>query len=150
MAQNVLEKLAATNPDCEIWWDSSPIVFASWKEAVLAAAPDDKRDEWDAQLTRLFDPETVAETGKMGFRGVTTNPPLSLQALQDKPDFWAERIQAIAARHPNPTVENVYWALYLEIVRQGADMIRAVWDKSGGKYGYVSGQVDPRFVTDFN
>lgn len=150
MAQNVLEKLAATNPDCEIWWDSSPIVFASWKEAVLAAAPDDKRDEWDAQLTRLFDPETVAETGEMGFRGVTTNPPLSLQALQDKPDFWAERIQAIAARHPNPTVENVYWALYLEIVRQGADMIRAVWDKSGGKYGYVSGQVDPRFVTDFN
>jgi len=29
MTQNILEKLAATNPEAEIWWDSSPLIFPS-------------------------------------------------------------------------------------------------------------------------
>ena len=35
-----LEQLAATNPDAEIWWDSSPLIFPSWREETLAKAPD--------------------------------------------------------------------------------------------------------------
>lgn len=150
MTKHILEKLSETNPDCEIWWDSSPIVYASWKKELLDAAPEGKRAEWEVQLTRLFDPDTVGETGEMGFRGVTTNPPLCLQALQDDPDYWADRIRDIAAAEKLPTVEKVYWALYLEIVRRGAEMILPVWKKSKGKYGFVSGQVDPRVVTDFD
>lgn len=150
MAKHILEKLADTNPDCEIWWDSSPLVFNTWKKKVLASAPAGKRQEWEEQLDRLFNPATVSQTGEMGFRGVTTNPPLSLQALQDDPGFWSDRIRQITAELPSATVESVYWTLYLEIVRRGADQIRAVWDKSGGRYGYVSGQTDPRFVTDFD
>ncbi len=150
MTQHILEKLAATNPDCEIWWDSSPLVYASWRKKVLEAAPAAKRADWAAQLDRLFHPETVETTGEMGFRGVTTNPPLSLQALQDDPAFWADRIRQIAAGLAAPTVESVYWAVYLEIVRRGAEQINSVWRKSGGRYGYVSGQTDPRLVTDFD
>ncbi len=150
MGQHILEKLAATNPDCEIWWDSSPLVYASWRDKVLAGAPEEKTAEWAAQLDRLLDPDSVSQTGEMGFRGVTTNPPLSLQALQDDPERWAARIREIAGEVQLPTVEKVYWTLYLEIVRKGADLILSVWEKSGGKYGYVSGQVDPRYVTDFS
>lgn len=150
MSQHILEKLAATNPDCEIWWDSSPLVYASWRKKVLEAAPVAKRADWAAQLDRLFHPETVETTGEMGFHGVTTNPPLSLQALQDDPAFWSDRIRQIAAGMAAPTVERVYWAIYLEIVRRGAEQICSVWSKSGGRYGYVSGQTDPRFVTDFD
>ncbi|MFB2554021.1 transaldolase family protein [Ensifer soli] len=147
---HVLEKLAATNPDCEIWWDSSPLVYAGWKAGVLAKAPPEKTAAWEAQLTRLFDAETAAGKGTMGFRGVTTNPPLSLQAIEADPGFWAGRIAAIARERPNDDVEAIYWALYLEVVAAGAAMIRAVYDVSGGKYGLVSGQVDPRFVTDYD
>ena len=43
MSLHVLEKLAATTPDCEIWWDSSPLVCEGWKAAVPMAAPTDKR-----------------------------------------------------------------------------------------------------------
>ncbi|NBZ89393.1 transaldolase family protein [Stagnihabitans tardus] len=150
MAKHILEKLAETNPECEIWWDSSPLVYGTWRKKLLASAPEAKRAEWEAQLNRLFDPQTVAQTGEMGFRGVTTNPPLCLQALQDDPAFWAGRIAEVAAQMRNPTVEAVYWAVYLEVVRLGAEQIRAVWERSGGKYGYVSGQTDPRFVTDFD
>ncbi|MGQ3214421.1 MAG: transaldolase family protein [Shinella sp.] len=148
MSLHVLEKLAATNPDCEIWWDSSPLIYDGWKASVLKDAPAEKRAEWDAQLTRLFDAENVATAGEMGFRGVTTNPPLSLQAIQADPAFWADEIRKLAAERSADDVEDIYWAVYLDVVRRGAAMIQKAFETSGGKYGYVSGQVDPRFVTD--
>jgi transaldolase len=40
--------------------------------------------------------------------------------------------------------------MYLELVKRGADAIRPVFDKSGGRYGFLSGQVDPRYVTDYH
>jgi len=150
MTLHVLEKLAATNPDCEIWWDSSPLVYESWKKGVLASAPAAKKADWEAQLTRLFDPATIDAEGRMGFGGVTTNPPLSLQAIQNDPDFWMQEIRRIAAENPQDDVEGIYWKTYLEVVRQSALMILPVYDASHGRYGYLSGQVDPRFVTDFD
>jgi transaldolase len=143
-----LEQLAATNPDAEIWWDSSPLIFPSWREETLAKAPEGKRAEWQAQMARFYDEATIRDQGTMGFRGVTTNPPLSLQAIKLAPEMWAAEIKAIAAKSPGLDYEGVYWAMYLDLVKKGADAIRPVWEKSGGKYGFLSGQVDPRFVRD--
>ena len=148
MTQNILERLAATNPDAEIWWDSSPLIYPSWKEETLAKAPEGKRADWEEQLTRLYDDETIKSQGTMGFRGVTTNPPLSLQAIKLAPELWAAEIKKVAKENPGLDVEGVYWAMYLDLVKRGADAIRPVYDKSGGKYGMLSGQVDPRFVRD--
>jgi transaldolase len=145
MTLHVLERLAATNPRCEIWWDSSPLVYAGWRDGVLAQAAPDRRGVWAAQLDRLFDP---ARPAAMGFRGVTTNPPLSLQAIQADPGFWTKEIRRVAAENPALDTEGVYWAIYLDTVRRGAAMVRPAWDASAGRYGWVSGQVDPRFVTD--
>ncbi len=145
MTKHVLEKLAETNPECEIWWDSSPLVYPSWKEEVLAKAPEAKRADWDAQLTRFYNPDAPAE---MEFRGVTTNPPLSLQAVQLDPQGWTKLVRDIAAANPGLDVEGVYWKMYLHLVKVGADAIRPSFEKSGYKYGMLSGQVDPRFVTD--
>jgi transaldolase len=148
MTQNILERLAATNPDAEIWWDSSPLIYPSWKEETLAKAPEGKRAEWQEQLTRLYDNATIHSQGTMGFRGVTTNPPLSLQAIKLAPELWAAEIKAIARKNPGLDYEGVYWAMYLDLVKKGAEAIRPVWEKSGGRYGFLSGQVDPRFVND--
>ena len=148
MALHVLEKLAATNPDCEVWWDSSPLVYESWKAAVLAKAPVDKRTEWSAQLSRLFNAHDVRDRGVMGFGGATTNPPLSLQAIQNDPAFWTGEIRRIAAQNPGADVEQVYWLTYLETARRGAEMILPVYQATAGRHGFVSGQVDPRFVSD--
>lgn len=149
MSQHILEKLAATNPDCEIWWDSSPLVFESWKKGVLAAASDTKRSGWEAQLTRLFDPQS-ARQGHMGFAGATTNPPLALQAIQNDPAFWIEEIRRIAAENSGDDVEGIYWKTYLDVVRRSAALIEPVHAASNGRHGFLSGQVDPRFVTDFD
>jgi len=143
-----LEQLAATNPDAEIWWDSSPLIFPSWKDETLAKAPEGEAAAWNAQLTRFYDDATIRREGTMGFRGVTTNPPLSLQAIKLAPELWAKEILSIARQNPGLDYEGVYWAMYLDLVKKGAEAIRPVYDKSGGKYGFLSGQVDPRFVRD--
>jgi transaldolase len=143
-----LEQLAATNPDAEIWWDSSPLIYPSWRAETLAKAPAGKEAEWDAQLTRFYDEGVVQAEGRMGFRGVTTNPPLSLQAIKLAPELWADEIRKIASQDRALDYEGVYWNMYLDLVRKGAAAIRPVWEASGGKYGFLSGQVDPRWVRD--
>lgn len=148
MTEHVLEQLAATNPEAEIWWDSSPLIFPSWKAETLAKAPAGEAADWDAQLTRFYDADAIAANGTMGFRGVTTNPPLSLQAIKLDPKTWADLVRKIAADNPELDVEGVYWKMYLDLVRQGAEAILPVFKASGGKYGMLSGQVDPRWARD--
>lgn len=144
MSKHVLAKLAATNPECEIWWDSSPLVYESWAAKVVAGAPEGKAEAWREQLDCFLDPGSDDAV----VRGVTTNPPLSLQAIQNDPDYWTEQIRGIIADNPGADVETVYWKTYLECVRQGAERMLPLFERSGKKYGYLSGQVDPRFVTD--
>jgi len=148
MTKHILEKLALTNPQCEIWWDSSPLVYESWRKSTLEKAPDGKKDIWRDQLNRFYDPKITAENGEMFFRGMTTNPPLSLAVLKDKPAYWQGRIMEKIALNSDKDIEQIYWMTYLDILRESADLILPVWEKSGGKFGYISGQVDPRFVVD--
>ena len=148
MTLNVIERLAQTNPESEIWWDSSPLVFPSWKAETLAAAPAEERAEWDRHLSWMYDQQTIDASGTMGFRGVTTNPPLCLQAVQLDPAGWRQLVLDIAASDRSLDVEGVYWKMYLQLVKMGADAILPVFKQSGYKYGMLSGQVDPRFVSD--
>lgn len=150
MNLHVLEKLAQTNPDCEIWWDSSPIVYEQWALKTISEAPKDKQAVWAEQLERLYDPATVEAKATAGFRGVTTNPSLSLQAILSDPEYWTGEIRRIIAENPMDNAEQIYWKTYLETVRRGAEMMRPLFEKSAGKYGWLSGQVDPRFLSDLD
>jgi transaldolase len=50
----------------------------------------------------------------------------------------------------NPCVDKevLFWLTYKEIVRRGAEMYLEVFKRSQYRYGYLSGQVDPRALTD--
>lgn len=143
--RHVLEKLQAVNPRAEIWWDSAPMVYAAWAERVVAAAPPEKRDRWRGQLARLFNPE-APERGL--FRGVTTNPPLSLAALRQDLSRWTGIVRAFIREDASQDVEAVYWRTYREIIRQGAQVMRPLWVASGGRFGFLCAQVDPRDCFD--
>ena len=146
MAQkHILEKLAEVNPNAEIWWDSSPLVYRNWARGTVEKAPEGKRGIWSEQLKRLFDPDN---SGATFFRGVTTNPPLSLNAIKDNPQFWANFVRELIRAHPEKGVEEIFWLTYKEVVKRGAEFFLPLWEKSGHKYGYLSGQVDPRYVFD--
>ena len=97
VTRSVVERLAAVNPGTEIWWDSSPLVYETWRENMLEAVAAEERDELEAALLRLWDPGYPEATL---FRGVTTNPPLSLAAMRDDPERWATWIRSVPDRPP--------------------------------------------------
>ena len=125
--------------------DSSPLVFETWREQMLAAAAVEDRPVLADELLRLWDPSRPEATL---FRGVTTNPPLSLAALRDDPGRWIDWMRTYRDSHPSAGEEQVYWAVYKEVVRNGAAALAPLFEASGYRYGHVSAQVDPRHLHD--
>ncbi len=141
MKKSPIERLTETHSQMEIWWDSSPLIYASWAEGfVKKAAPDRAKDLKEA-LLRLFDSD---HPEKSLFRGVTTNPPLSLAVLKTHGSAWERVVDGLIEKNPCVDKESLFWLTYKEIVRQGAEMYRGLFEQSRYRYGYLSGQVDPR------
>ncbi|MBW2177243.1 MAG: transaldolase [Deltaproteobacteria bacterium] len=143
--KNLLEKLVEVSPGMEIWWDSSPVIYNNWCRKVLDKAAPENREIIQGQLDRMYD-ESSPETQL--FRGVTTNPPLSLQAIQDDPPYWEGVTKTIVAENPGIDTESLFWSLYRQVVKRGSDMYLPLFEKSGYKEGYLSGQTDPRSAFD--
>ncbi|MCE1252631.1 MAG: transaldolase [Anaerolineae bacterium] len=143
--ESVLERFLKTSPGLEVWWDSSPLVYPNWSEKLVSQAAPEKRDVLAAQLKKWYDPADAASTL---FAGVTTNPPLSLAAMQNDPPRWQAWIKDYQTQHPKADVEDVFWALYKEIVRLGAEAFLPLFESSGYLKGHLSGQVDPRRFFD--
>ena len=143
--RNLLEDLVAVSPGMEIWWDSSPVIFGNWCQKMLAKAEPGDHDNLKAQFKRMYD--TDAPLGQL-FRGVTTNPPLSLAAFKDDPARWEKVAQGVLKDNPGLDTESLFWLLYKEVVRQGSDMFLPLFEASGHKEGFLSGQVDPRSAFD--
>jgi transaldolase len=143
--KNLFEKLVEISPGMEIWWDSSPVIFQNWCRKMIDKALPENRSVLERQFERMYnksDPE------KQLFRGVTTNPPLSLQAIKDDPPYWEKVANQIIAENKGIDTETLFWELYKKVVKRGSDMYLPLFEKSGYKEGFLSGQVDPRSVYD--
>ena len=143
--KNLFEKLVDVSPGMEIWWDSSPVIFNNWCRKMLDKAAPENREIMQAQFDRMFDansPETQL------FRGVTTNPALSLQAINDDPSFWENVAKDIIVENTDIDKEGLFWSLYRQVVKRGSDTYMPLFEKSEFKEGYLSGQTDPRSVFD--
>jgi transaldolase len=143
--RNLLEDLVAVSPGMEIWWDSSPVIFANWQKKMLAKAEPGDVDNLKAQFKRMYN---LDDPMSQLFRGVTTNPPLSLAAFKDDPPYWQKVADGILAAHDDLDTETLFWLLYKEVVKQGSDMFLPLFEASGHKEGFLSGQVDPRSAFD--
>ena len=143
--KNLFEKLVDVSPGMEIWWDSSPVIFNNWCRKMLDKAEDGDRATLQRQFDRMYD---TANPGSQLFRGVTTNPPLSLQAIQDDPAYWEKVAKEMIADNPGIDTESLFWKLYLKVVKRGSDMYLPLFEKTGYKEGYLSGQTDPRSAFD--
>ena len=141
--RNLFEKLVEVSPGMEIWWDSSPIIFNNWCRKMLEKAAAGDRKTLQRQFDRMYDP---SDPQSQLFRGVTTNPPLSLQAIEDDPAQWKKVAKKIIAENPGIDAETLFWKLYRKVIKRGSDMYCPLFQKTGYKEGYLSGQVDPRSV----
>jgi transaldolase len=145
MSESPIERLANVHPDLEIWWDSSPLVYNEWAQKMLDSVPPARRPILEKQLQRLYDPQNPV--GSI-VRGCTTNPPLSLTAIKSSPEFWNEWIDALIQGNPDLDQQELSWLTYKEVVKRGAEMMMPIWQASEGRYGWISGQLDPRLVTE--
>jgi len=145
MKQSVVERLTQVHPDMEIWWDSSPLIFKSWVKKMVDSAPPAKKAAWEEQLNRIY---VIDDPAKSLVRGCTTNPPLSLTAVKNDLPFWNEWVDNLIRSNPGLTQYEYFWQTYREVIRRGAEMMLPIWEASGGRFGYISGQLDPRLLTE--
>ena len=82
-----------------------------------------------------------------GIVGVTTNPAIFEAAIAKTSDY-DEAIQKMA-REGRTTAE-IYEALTLQEVGAAADIMRPVYERTGGLDGYVSLEVNPLLAADFD
>jgi len=145
MSMSAVESLAATHPDLEIWWDSSPLIYADWQEDILQSTPKDTKQEVVAQIQRLYD-EQRPERSLL--RGSTTNPPLSLRVIESHRHVWDTWTDRQIASTDDLSTPELLWRVYGEVVSRGAAALEAIFEQSDHRYGYICGQVDPRRPTD--
>ena len=80
-----------------------------------------------------------------GVVGVTTNPSIFENAIAKKTDYDAE-IKSLAKA--GKTSAEIYEVLTVQEVGAAADILRPVYDKTGGKDGFVSLEVNPLIASD--
>jgi transaldolase len=145
MNESAVERLSKTHPDLEIWWDSSPLVYNQWVRKMVNTADTLRKSMLEEQLARLYNTETP---GQSIFRGCTTNPPLSWQAVQSDLEFWNRWIDNLLRTNSDLTLKELTWLTYKEVVKRGAEMYMPIFEASKGRFGWISGQLDPRLITE--
>jgi len=88
--ENVWRRIQALNPETEIWWDSSPLVWPNFVESYPKTLPAADQEWFKKEVNGMFLGAPVSE---WAFKGCTTNPPLSWAVLQKRTDEWIEIIK---------------------------------------------------------
>jgi transaldolase len=142
---NILESLQALNPEAEIWWDSSPLMLDSWIQDTLAHVPAETKAHWTERLARF---SAAHAPDRCLIRGATTNPSLCFQMIQHNPDHWGPAVDNLIAANPDADIDDIYWLTYRQVAEESAALMLPLWERSAGKYGWLSVQVDPRYIYD--
>ncbi len=80
-----------------------------------------------------------------GVRGVTSNPTIFDKAIAGSADYDADLRQLV---NEGKSVEEIYEDLVLEDIGRTADLLRPLYDATGGADGYVSLEVSPTLAHD--
>ena len=102
---------------------------------------------WLDNLTRgmLVDGGLARRVETEGLRGVTSNPAIFHNAITGSAQY-DEDIARFTARGLG--VEEIYDRLTIADVQGACDVLRGVWESSGGVDGYVSLEVSPHLAND--
>jgi transaldolase len=113
------------------------------KQSPIAKLPEFGQSPWYDNLTRAY------ATGGLrllmerdGIRGVTSNPTIYDKALAAGDDY-DEQLAALVRANPDLDTKEAYWDLVTTDIANAADLLRPVFDSTGGADGFVSVEVDP-------
>ncbi len=80
-----------------------------------------------------------------GIRGVTTNPTILEKAITSSAAYDAQ-IKRLA--YEGMSTEDIYWKIVTDDIKSATEIMKPVWDQSGGEDGYVSIEVSPKLAHD--
>ncbi|MGH9738809.1 MAG: transaldolase [Candidatus Acidiferrales bacterium] len=90
-------------------------------------------------LKRLIDSD--------GITGITSNPTIFERAIDESTDY-DDAIRGILTAHPELHGKEVYDRLSIEDVQMSADLLRPIYERTGGSDGYVSLEPPPQSTRD--
>ena len=143
MMENVWRRIQALNPETEIWWDSSPLVWPNFVESYTKSLPAEDQAWFKKEVDGMF---LDAPVSNWAFKGCTTNPPLSWAVLQKRTDEWVEIIKEKRKSYKGKSKYGLFKEVYKETVKRGAEKFLPLFEASNGKLGHISGQVDPNLI----
>lgn len=102
---------------------------------------------WLDNLTRekLTSGEIKNRVEKQGLRGITSNPSIFNKAIAES-DSYDEQIKSLVREGKNPA--EIYELLTVKDVQDACDILKPVFEQSGGVDGFVSLEVSPYLARD--
>ena len=101
---------------------------------------------WYDNIRRgLLDSGELKRLIEMGVTGLTSNPTIFEKAIAGSTDY-DEALTELA--RSNKSVDESYEALVIEDIRNTADLLRPIYDRTGGVDGYASLEVSPKLAHD--
>lgn len=124
--------LRQKDTDSEVWWDSSPTLYASFENKLDILYPDLAGPLADTPANSMFN-------SLHGLSSATTNPQLITQAVLKSPQVWRRYLAALPDEFTNADkVRHVYDAMLIK----GAKLLHPLWLSSQGRHGWLSAQVE--------
>lgn len=93
-------------------------------------------------------PDDLAYALANGATGATSNPPIVLGIVRAERATWQARARELAAGNPSWGETEIAWHVLEEVAARGAGFLAPVHERSGGRFGRLSAQVDPRRSRD--
>lgn len=140
---NFWRELVTLNPEQEIWWDSSTLVWPNFKDDFIKKVPE-KDHSWFKEEVESMMYDAPVENWL--FRGCTTNPPLSWAVLKSRKAEWDKIIREKARAYRGRSKYGLFLEVYYEVVKRTAEKLLPLFEASEGKYGHISAQVDMHFM----
>jgi len=103
-------------------------------------------DNISRQLLRSGELQRMVD---QGLRGVTSNPTIFEKAISGS-DAYDEQIRLLLDRTPLPSTGEIITELMVQDIRDAADVLRPVYEATGGADGFVSIEVTPTKARDTN
>jgi len=91
------------------------------------------------------DPEHLREAVMQSAVGATSNPVIVFQNLTQKKELWLPYLTQFIAENPDANEDDAAWYMIKTQAKKAAQELLPVFDRTGGKKGKLSVQVDPRF-----
>ena len=87
----------------------------------------------------------LARMVERGIRGITSNPTIFQKAISAGNDY-DKQFEVVTRRHES--IEDAYWDLVIEDIEHALEVLRPVYDESGGNDGFVSIELAPGLALD--